>query len=413
VLDNIALSVGLILLLGLLGGRLVGRLGLPEVIGYLAVGLAIGPHTSGLLSHAAVEALEVIGEIALGVILLSIGAQFHVPHFRRLGRRVFAIALAETFGAALLVGLLVGLISGSAKLALLLGAIAMATAPAATLLVLNQYNAAGPLTDYILAAVALNNVISLVTFRLAVLAVALFGNGDAPAVVLARTAWELAGSVGFGLGLGLLLSWWAEHEEQPTELLMIVLAVALVATGAATAMGLSVMLTTLSMGAVVVNLSRAGRGFFRIMEHTDPPLYVAFFVLSGTHLQPGNIAAVGVLGVVYLIARVVGKGVGATLAARAVGAPAVVQRNLGMALVPQAGMAIGLAWSAKALYPDVGPTILTLVLATVVVYEVVGPILTKLAITRAGEVSAFDDTIAQPGHQPTTSGARPSPDVEE
>jgi Kef-type K+ transport system membrane component KefB len=349
------------------------------------MGLVIGPSLLGILTRPMLEDVRLVNDIALGLILFAIGGVFQLERFRIIGRRIFFLTLAESFGAMLLVFLGALGLGTPFMLALLLGVVAIATAPAATLLVLREYNSKGPVTDYVLSIVALNNMICVVLFSMAFAGVHIVqGHGVVTALWL--PAKEIAGALVIGGVIGAILSYWENHIDDLPEMLMAIIGGILVATGAALTIGISPLLPAMVAGAVTANFSQMHRLVHVELRQAEQPFYIAFFVLSGAALHIEYLPHLGLLGMTYLILRVAGKYFGIYIAAKPLKAPETVRNNVGMALVPQAGVAIGLARSAYLAYPEFGRTILQVILATVIVYETVGPLLTRWAIFRAGEV---------------------------
>jgi Kef-type K+ transport system membrane component KefB len=383
-------SLGLILLFALLIGHLVKFAHVPEVTGYLLAGVLVGPSVLGWVSHENLSALHVFSEVGLGLILFSIGGVFEFARMRRIGARVIVLTLAESGAAAALVG---GgmLVAGQPwPVALLLGAIAIETGAASTLMVIRENNAAGTFTETLTGVIGLNNVLALVGFSLAALTLDLHGlasAGDLGTAGVARAlfplAWQLVGSCALGFLVGLLLATWASQVVETGETLILLVGCVLLTVGVATAVDLSPLVASLAVGATLANLSAQSRRLFDALSHTDPPLYVIFFVLAGADLDLAILPSLGVLGLVYVLCRAGGKFGGAWLAARRVRAPA--PRLLGLSILAQAGLAVGLVLVTRERFPDVAPTVSTVVLGAIVVFEVVGPLAARFALDRSGE----------------------------
>ncbi len=386
------LLVGLILVLALAGGHLVKVLRVPEVVGYFFVGLFLGPSFSNILTHDAVATLEVFSEIALGLILFSIGSIFEFDNLRAVGRRTLDLTGYVMAGTILLVSLTLTLLGSDWRMALLLGTIATEISPIATILVLRELNSSGPLTDSVNNLLALNNVGCLVVFGVATFLVRLLSGGDPNTsfvFFLGREffllVWGIAGSVALGILLGYILAAWGRRVDEHGEVLILVLGMILLAVGASHLLGLSSLIATMTLGATLINLARESRHLFDVLGKTDPPLYAIFFVLAGAHLDVSSLGVIGVAGIAYTIARIIGKVAGAWLGARKLGYPDVVRNYLGISLVAHAGVAIGLALQLKTIFPELAETISAIILGSVLINEVAGPMLTKLAIGRAGE----------------------------
>lgn len=391
-------SIGLILLLALMAGHLVKVLRIPEVTGYILVGIALGPSVLGWLSQDNLVALGVLSEVALGLILFSVGSVFEFSLFRRIGRQVFFVTLAESTLAAVLVT------GGSLwfgqtwPVALLLGAIATATAPASTLMVIREVDSAGPLTDNLLGIIAINNLLCISLFGFVAAGIDLRNGleGVTSSEMLYRVAfwflWEIVGSAALGYLVGLLVAGWSAHVTESGEILILLAGSILLCVGVSRALNLSPLVTSLAVGATMVNLSGRGRHLFGALSNTDPPFYAIFFVIAGAELDVSRIPAMGALGVVYVVGRAVGKFTGARLAAGRLGLSASVRQFLGFALQAQAGLAVGLTLAVNGRYPQLAPVVTTVVLASVAVFEMIGPASTRFALVRAGEAGALKTT---------------------
>ncbi len=384
-------SLGLILLLALLSGHLVRVLRIPEVTGYILAGMAFGPSMLGWLTHDNVHALEALSEVALGLILFSIGAVFEVSLVRRIGAKIVRLTLVESLLAFIFV-LLGMLLSGLAwQIALLLAAVSIATAPASTLMVLRECNARGPLSDVLLGIIAVNNIVCLIAYLLCAAVVnfvATWGQAGVTETLFRAgfpLIWQLAGSVALGFLAGIMLAGWARNVTETGEMLILLAGSVLLCVGVARMLQLSPLIASLAVGATMVNLSRRSRKLFQTLAGTDPPFYAIFFVLAGADLDVGRLASLGGVGIVYVLARGGGKFLGAWLGSRRAGLQPQVQNFLGFGLLTQAGLAVGLVMAIGRQFPDHYASISTVVLSAVVVYEMVGPVCTKFAIVQAGE----------------------------
>ena len=398
-------SLGLILLFALLAGHLVKFLRVPEVTGYILAGVAVGPSVLGWVGHDNLSTLSVFSEVALGLILFSIGSVFELSRVRSTGPAVLRVTLLESVLAAFLVGVSMLALGQSWQVALLLGTIAMATAPASTLMVLRERNAAGPLTDTLVGVIGVNNILCLAAFAVAGAVIdvtASMGGEGETLITLYRSVyvlvWQLIGSAALGFLVGLLLASWATRVAEHGEMLILLIGCVLLCVGVAMLLDLSTLVASLAVGATMANLSAHSRRAFQALARSDPPFYAIFFVLAGAGLNVSLVKSLGVLGVVYVVARVAGKILGATIGAREAGLDEVVQRFLGLSLLAQAGLAIGLTLAVNHRYPDFAEEVTTVVLAAVAISEIIGPIATRVAIDRSGEtrpqetepIEAFD-----------------------
>jgi len=385
-------SLGLILLLALGFGHLVKYLRIPEVSGYIVAGVVLGPSVLGWVSAQNLAALEILSEVALGLILFSIGTVFEVSRFRRVGTVVLRLTLWESALAALIV--IAGMLTLGLRwqTALLLGAIAMATAPASTLMVIRESDSEGPLTDNLLSIIALNNIYCIIAYSLVAAAIELASGLRASASPLGTLygalyplVWQLLGSVALGFLVGLLLAKWASNVTETGETLILLGGSILFCVGAARVLELSPLIASMAVGATMVNLTHRSQPLFESLQKADPPFYAIFFVLAGADLDLSLVASLGPAGLLYLVGRAGGKLLGARVGARRLGLQRSVQQYLGLALMAQAGLAVGLTIAAERRFPDFAPEVTTIVLASVAIYEMFGPITTRFALVRSGE----------------------------
>ncbi|MEW6364744.1 MAG: cation:proton antiporter [Acidobacteriota bacterium] len=383
--------VGLILLLALVGGHLMKWLRVPEIVGYLLVGLLLGPSFSEILTGDAIHALEIFSEIALGLILFSLGAVFEMKELRAAGRQTVLLTLYLMLGTFLCVLVALLLLQVSWQVALLLGVVAIEVSPIATILVLRELNSEGPLTDAINHILAINNVGCIITFGIATFLVRLVernsvdAGGLALGVEVFYLAWQLLGSIAIGILLGHLLALWGRRVQEHGEVLILVLGMILVLVGACHWLDLSALIATMALGATLINIEKESRHLFDVLGRTDPPLYAIFFVLAGADLSISSLKTIGFAGVGYTAARAAGKFVGAYWGARALRLPPIIGKYVGLTLIAHAGVAIGLVLQIRSMFPRLAEVISTVILASVLINEIAGPILTRQAVIRAGE----------------------------
>jgi len=385
-------ALGVILLVALLAGHVVKLVRVPEVTGYILVGVLLGPAGISLITHEAVESLHVFSEVALGLILFSIGAVFELVRFRRVGRRVATLTALESLLAATFVT--GGLLAAGQPLivALLLGVIAMETAAASTLMVMRECNAAGPLTETLSGVIALNNIFCLTGFLVVAAGFDLSRQAAAQGLgwdviyhTLYPLLWQLVGSTALGFLVGVLLALWASQVAEHGEMLILLVGAILLAVGVAQLLDLSPLIATLAVGATMVNLSTESRRVFDALAQTDPPLYAIFFVIAGADLNIGLLPSLGAVGLIYVLGRSGGKLFGTVVATRRTAAEPQVRRYLGYAMLSQAGLAVGLLLAVNRRFPELAPLITTVVLAAVTIFELVGPVGARYALVRAGE----------------------------
>jgi len=302
---------------------------------------------------------------------------------------VIVITLMQVVGAYLLVTLTLHYLLGvELHTALIFGAISTATAPAATIMVLREYKAKGPLTSNLLAVVALDDALCLIIFGITMaLAKILAGNVSGGVMaMIAAPLWELLGSILLGIIFAVLLLLLSGRFKEKPDKLVLVLGMVFLQAGLAEFLRLSALLAGMTMGCVTVNLLQyQSEELFRLVGTVDNPIYVLFFVLAGANLQLGLLVKVGAIGVAYIVSRVIGKVGGAACGGIMSKAPAVVRKYLGLGLIPQAGVAIGLTLLVQQGMPEIAGMVTTVILGSVVVYEIIGPFFAKLAIVKAGE----------------------------
>ena len=349
------------------------------------------PSLLGWVSAENLQALQVLSEVALGLILFSIGSVFEFSLFRRLGRQFLKLTLVESALAAVLVTTGVLLLGQPWQVALLLGVIAIATAPASTLMVIRECDSSGPLTDNLLGIIAVNNLFCITAYAVAAavidLASGIGGRSIFDALYLAAypLVWQLFGSAAWGYLVGMLLAGWSTQVRETGEMLILLAGSILLCVGVARLLDLSPLIASLAVGATMVNLSRRSHRLFDTLSGTDPPFYAIFFVLAGADLDLALVPAMGVVGLVYVGGRSLGKFAGAVAGARWLQLEPTVQRFLGFGLLAQAGLAVGLTLQIEGRYEAYAPSVSTVVLASVAIFEMFGPISTRFALMRAGE----------------------------
>lgn len=401
---NVLLSLAILLITGLAMSRLVKLANLPNVTGYLVGGLLIGPvlalilgSEEGLISHEMMEGFKILTSLALGFIAFSIGGEFKLSAIKKIGGKVITITFLQAFGAMFMVmiGLfIVQLINPTlidTPTILLLSAIATATAPAATLMVVRQYKAKGAVTDALLPVVAFDDAIGLMLFSICFAIADVVASGAALTFETAVLAplYEIGMSVLVGSAVGFVLGFMMKFFKSRANRLCLMLTSVLVGVGLSDLMGLSSLLTCMMIGALFANTRGDAIKILDGQERWTPPLFMLFFVLSGVELDLTVIPVVGVVGVVYIVTRCIGKYFGARIGGTITKADKNVRKYLGIALFPQAGVAIGMAQLVQASDVFLAPVksvVLTVVLSATLIYELIGPVLTKMALTRAGEI---------------------------
>ena len=373
---------------GLFSGKLMKKFKLPNVTGYIIFGLIIGPYVLGILPEDVVSKMTIISDVALGFIAFSIGSEFKLSYLKKIGKSPVVIAFCEGFGATLLVDLALVLAGCDIKFSLVLGAIASATAPAATIMVVKQYKAKGPVTDTLLPVVAIDDAVALIAFGISFAVAKIIGstgNVDILSVIISPVI-EIIGGLLFGAVLGFILSALIKWFTGRGNRLSVAIAMVCLCVGISGICGFSSLLACMAMGAIFINTSKRYNELFQLTDRFTPPLFLLFFVVSGAELNVGILPSVGVIGIVYIIVRVLGKMGGASLGAIIGKASPEVKKYLGPTLIPQAGVAIGLSMAAVTVVPEFGANIRVIILCATIIYELVGPVITKITLIKAGEI---------------------------
>ena len=400
----VLLVIGLITLIGMYSGKTMKFVRLPSIIGFMLVGILLGPSLFDVLDEKLQQNLSFISDVALGFVALSIGFELNLKSLRKLGSGIVLIIFAESFAAFLIVTAGVLLLTGDLPLALIFGAIAPASAPAGTVAVIKEYKAKGSLTQALYAVVGFDDGLGIIIFGF-VAAVSRsivsqsFGSGESTWLLVAQPLREIGLSFLLGGLLGLLFGVLARKLLDRRDIFPLSFALVVITIGISSILHLSPILTNLIIGMVVVN-TQPGSLSRKIQDQLSavmPLLFILFFVLAGSNLHLAALPSLGVIGLVYIVCRSAGLMGGAWLGAATGRSAPKIRKYLGMGILSQAGVAIGLAlivkhefsglgaWGAR-----IGTIVITTVTATSVIFEIVGPILTKLGLKKAGEIQEAD-----------------------
>lgn len=400
---NTLLMVGLAMVGGLALTRVMKLFNLPNVTGYLIAGLLIGPNLwnlltpgkfGGLITAEGLSSLNVITTVALGFIAFSIGGEFKLSTIKKLGVKIIIITLVQAMTTVAVVMIAMMFIRGDCELyvsrALLLGAIAAATAPAATLMVVRQYKAKGPVTETLLPVVAFDDAVGLIIFSVCFSLAEVFAVGGSITAekVILEPLREIGLSLVIGAALGALLSFMCRFFKSRDSRLMLMICAVILGVGLSQLLDLSNLLVCMMIGAVFANMRYDSIHILTHIEKWTPPLFLLFFVISGADLKLSILPKVGLAGFVYVIVRAIGKYTGAFAGASIVKSERTVRDYLGLTLLPQAGVAIGMAQMVAGSedLAVVADQVVTVVLFATLVYELVGPVITKAALSGAGEI---------------------------
>lgn len=414
---GILLILGIGVFGGILGAWLFQRMKIPQVIGYIVIGLIIGESGLGILQQQNLPSLRPFSYLALAVIGFLVGGELESRIFKEHGKRFFGIMLGEGLGAFVLVGLASGLLlflmTANVTVALaggfVFGAISSATDPASTLDVLWEYRAKGPLTTSLISVVALDDALAMILYALGTAMAAMLVGSDASVLrMLSGVVLDLGGSTVLGLGIGFMLDAILHRSKSPERSLTVLVGSLLLMAGICLAMHLDVILCAMSAGIVLVNKSpQRSKAMFKTLREFAAPIQVMFFVLVGARLQLAGMSGwIWLLVFVYVIGRTAGKYFGSLAGARISGAPEVLQQYVGMGLFAQGGVAVGLSMMASQHLMDVqvwgsldlGALVVSTVTATTLIVQVMGPPCVKYAIQKADEAGrniTEDDLIEE------------------
>lgn len=385
---NTLFSLSLAMIMGLLMTRVMKKINLPNVTGYLIAGLLVGPYCLNIFTTENVEGFTVLTNAALGFIAFSIGGEFKLSSLKQLGAKIFLITLFEAVGATALVSTVMILLKVDVSLALILGAIASATAPAATLMVVRQYKAKGPVTSTLLPVVAVDDAVCLMLFSILSSVAKTLGKGGGFNIkeTLVMPIVEILGSLVIGFAVGFVLSVATKFFLSRANRVSLAVTAVFLGVGLSEMLGLSSLLLCMAIGAAMANFSKVSDAVMECTDRWTPPLFMLFFVISGAEFNFEVFKTVGLIGVLYLVLRSSGKYFGAMLGCALVKTEKNVKKYLGITLLPQAGVAIGMAQLSLTVIPEYGEQIRAVILCATLVYELIGPLLTKTALTKAGEI---------------------------
>ncbi len=411
---KLLIMLGFSMFLGLLMTRVIKPFGLPAVTAYLVTGLLIGPCLLGRLgigfrTFEEVGSLGILSDVALGFIAFSIGNEFRLSELKQTGKQAAVVAVVQALAATILVDALLLAIyyifdlgeSIGIPTCICLGAIATATAPAATLMVVNQYKAKGPLTSILLPIVALDDAVGLIVFAVSFGIAKAIHSGAAISMitVLVNPLLEVIGSLLLGTLMGVVFTLIEKLFHSNTKRMSISITFVLLTAavsmfevnipGTEIQLGFSSLLVCMMLGTVFCNICDFSEDIMDRVDKWTAPLFVLFFVLSGAELDLGVFSSMTVvmIGIVYIIARSLGKYIGASASAKAMKCEPQICKYLGVTLLPQAGVALGMSVTVAAELGKEGAVIRNIVLFAVLIYELVGPMLTKIALTKAGEIA--------------------------
>lgn len=417
-MSSTLLSVSIALLGGLLMTRAFKPLKLPAVTAYLIAGILIGPYCLGAVgieglgfnTGESVHHLSLIADVALGFIAFSIGSEFGINDLKKTGKQAFVIGIVEALSAVLFTNLALIAVHFimpdklTLPQAITLGAIASATAPAATLMVVRQYKAKGAVTDILLPVVALDDAVCLIAFAVSfgIARTLISGTVDIISIIV-NPIIEIAGSLILGAVMGLILTQLEKMFNSNTNRLNMTIAFVFVTVALSKLsfnigpvhIGFSSLLVCMMLGTIFCNTCPLSHDLMGRADKWSSPLLALFFVISGAELELGVFGdvAIVVIGIIYIVFRSIGKYLGAAVSSKATKCPPQVCKYLGITLLPQAGVALGMCTIAGNEMGEQGVLIRNIVLFAVLIYELFGPIFTRMALTASGDIQPMSDEV--------------------
>jgi Kef-type K+ transport system membrane component KefB len=390
--------VALALLVGFLLGKAVGKVKLPSVLGYLIAGVIFGPSLLGVFKDDLLEQFHFFPALALSIVAFAIGSEMKIKTLRQLGSGIAIITLLESFGAFIVVAAGVYFLTGKLYLALILGALAPASAPAGTIAVLQEYKAKGRLTNALYAVVGLDDGLAIMIFAVAAaLAEILFtGQKVSATALIAEPVIEIVGSIVLGCAMGAATGFFSRKLFAHESILSVSFGAVLLCAGLAQYFHLSLILANLALGMTYVNLFPiSNRKAYQAIQSISMPVYIIFFFLAGANLHINLLPSMGLLGLVYVLCRIIGLVGGSFIGATISHQGKIIRNYLGLGILSQAGVAIGLAMLAAGQFKafgqqgnEVAVLVLNTICATTIFFEIIGPIGTRIAISKAGEIGA-------------------------
>ncbi len=397
-------ALGILLICGYFGGRLANWLKFPRVTGYIVAGILLSPSVSGIIPTGLInEKFYIINDIALAVIAYSVGGSLALSKLKLLGKNIFIINLTEALGAFFLTFLLIAVLSpyvvdlgrltGSfvetyLPLALIIGAVSAATAPAAILAIVHEYNAKGPLTTTLLGVVALDDAVAIILYGFASTVVRTLTEGGDFSIYRMATepAIIILGSILIGTIIGFLLmglTLWVKKKES---FLVVILGAIFLCSGIAEHLKFSPLLANMMVGFLIVNKARNSNRLFQALENIEEPVFALFFTLAGAHFDLMVIKVAGILSFLIVVCRFSGKFIGAKVGAELSHAPTIVKKYLGYGLLPKAGVTLGLVFMAQPFMErEIFEIMANAVLGSVIINELVAPPFVKFALKSSGE----------------------------
>jgi Kef-type K+ transport system membrane component KefB len=400
---SILFLVGAMVLVAFYGGKLAKLIKFPSIIGYMIVGVLLGPSLFNILDTPTQNKLSFLTDIALGFVALSIGLELNFKSLKKLGGGIITVIFTESLAAFILVTAGVFILTRNLPLSLVLGAIAPASAPAGTVAVIQEYKAKGSLTDTLYAVVGFDDGLGIIIFGFAsAIAQNMLKTDQSGSTIMlfVEPLMEILAAIGIGIVAGIIFMLLARTLKNKTEKLILIFALTLSVAGLSIMLDLSLILTNMVYGIIIVN-TQSSKMLSDIkfeLENIMPLVFVIFFTLAGANLHISALPSLGVIGAVYIVCRTVGLMGGATIGASLSKMDPKIKKYLGFGIISQAGVAIGLALNVKQNFSSLGPkglligtTVITMVTATSIFFEFIGPPLTKFGLAKSGEINILKD----------------------
>ncbi len=409
-MGDVLLAIGIMMTVGFFGGQLAHRFKFPMVTGYIVVGILLSPSLLNIIPQTVIDRLEIFVSIALGIIAYSIGSSLRFKSIQEMGKSIAWITPFQSLGAWFLTTLVLALTAPFIlgiplatfwntyfPIAFIIGAIASATAPAVVIALIHEYRAKGPLTTTLLSVVALDDAIAIIAFAIAT------GISEPLVIMVDNLSWyetlaapllEIFGSIALGAVLSIPLIYVARLAKSRPLLLVLVLGTIILCVGISNLLGFSVVLANMVIGLAIANWGKRDE-FCLVIDDIEDVIFALFFVFVGLHFDLGTLMSSGLLALLIVVCRFSGKYFGARVGAQLAGSPVSVRKYLGFALLPKAGVSIGLALLAQSAFPSFGTLIFNAMLASVIVNELVAPPLARYAIFKAGETTLRSEEVTE------------------
>lgn len=380
----VIVSLAIIIVAGFLMSRLTKLLKLPNVTGYIIAGVLIGPHVLNIIPQEIVPSFSFITDLALAFIAFGVGRYINLGALKQNAKKTIVITLFESLLAMVLVFVCMKFIFNcSYSLSLVLASIAATTAPTSTLMTIRQYNAKGNFVDTLIQVIALDNALALIVFNICLV----FAKGSEGGMNVLDVVLPLVynlGAMGLGVGLGFLLKKLINEKYSMDSRLIMTFAIIISLTAVCVLLGVSPLLACMTLGATYVS-AKGNTEMFNIISSFTPPILLIFFVYSGMNLELSALLDFGLMGIVYFLVRILGKLLGSFIGGSLSKSSLDVKKYLGLALIPQAGVSIGLAAIAQRSLPvEAGGILATVILSSAILYELIGPVFAKFAIFASG-----------------------------